>query len=83
MIVVATPDGQVRWTAGQDPRGDALALAQLNTPRPGDFGCVPGVPWDEVYDRKDAFLHLVAVIWPSHIVESDTEPDEDVPDAIH
>lgn len=76
VITVTTPDGELRWSAGR-VEGDAAALAQLELPRPGDFGCVPGVPWGEAVHRSDAFLHLVATIWPAHSVQG--EPDDEDP----
>ena len=80
MIIINTPDGELRWSEGR-VTGDAAALAQLELPRAGDFGCVPGVPWEHALGRSDAFLHLVATIWPGHSVQG--EPEEDGAEVIH
>lgn len=77
-IKIETPVGVVCWAPGGSLQGGVKALNKLRSPLPGRFGLMPDqVPFDQALARKDSFLHLVATIWPTYQIVTDTVTDEE------
>lgn len=73
MIELSTPDGNIKWKLGKHLKGDEAALEAYRRRRPGYFGRPPGLSCERAHRRRDSFLALAQMVWPSFQVVRDTD----------